>query len=66
MSGISSPQSAASTLNPLIACGGLTIFEVARAIHIARIRRPGIVTWINQFAGRPGPWKPAGLFAQKA
>ena len=42
-------------LNPLVASGGLTIFEIARAIHLTRIRRADIVTWINQFAVRPGP-----------
>ncbi len=42
-------------LNPLLASGGLTIYELARAIHLARIRRADIVTWINQFAGRPTP-----------
>lgn len=41
-------------LNPLVASGGLTIYEIARTIHLARIRRADIVTWINQFAARPG------------
>ena len=40
-------------LNPLVASGGLTIFEIARTIHLTRIRRADIVTWINQFAARP-------------
>lgn len=40
-------------LNPLVASGGLTIYEIARAIHLTRIRHAGVVTWINQFAGRP-------------
>lgn len=40
-------------LNPLLASGGLTIYEIARAIHLTRIRRYDIVTWINQFAAAP-------------
>ena len=40
-------------LNPLLASGGLTIHELARAIHLTGIRRAAIVTWINQFAARP-------------
>ena len=42
-------------LNPLLASGGLTIYELARAIHLTRIRRADIVFWINQFAGGPTP-----------
>ena len=39
-------------LNPLLASGGLTIYQIARAIHLTRIRRADIVNWINQFARR--------------
>ena len=42
-------------LNPLVASAGLTIYEIARAIHLTRIRHADIVTWINQFAARPTP-----------
>ena len=42
-------------LNPLVACGGLTVFEIARAVHLTRIRRAPIAFWINQFGRRPTP-----------
>ncbi len=40
-------------LNPLVGGAGLTIYEIARAIHLVRIRYAPVVRWINQFAARP-------------
>ena len=40
-------------LNRLLAYGGLTIYEIARAIHLSGIRRASVTHWINQFAIRP-------------
>ena len=34
--------------------GGISIYEIARALHATRTRRPDLVRWINQFAIRPG------------
>ena len=33
--------------------GGLSIYEVARAIHLSDVCRAEVVTWINQFAVPP-------------
>ena len=35
--------------------GGISLYEIARALHAARIRRPDLVRWINRFAVRPKP-----------
>lgn len=40
-------------LHRLIPRGGVSLYEVARAIHITGIRRGTVVSWINQFAVRP-------------
>lgn len=40
-------------LHQLFARGGISIYEIARAIHLSRTRRALVVNWINQFAGRP-------------
>lgn len=40
-------------LHRLIPRGAVSLYEVARAIHITEIRRSTVVSWINQFAVRP-------------
>ena len=40
-------------LNRLLASGGLSLYEIARAIHLADTRRALVTRWINQFAVRP-------------
>ncbi len=40
-------------LQRLPARGGVSIYEIARAIHITRVRWAIVVSWINQFAIRP-------------
>ena len=37
----------------LLARGGLSIYQVARAIHLSRARFGNVSAWINQFAARP-------------
>ena len=39
-------------LNRLLACGGLSLYEIARAIHLT-ISRSSVVRWVNQFAIGP-------------
>ena len=46
-------------LHRLIPRGGVSLYEVARAIHITGTRRGNIVSWINQFAVRPGECRTA-------
>ena len=41
-------------LRRLLARGAVSLYEVARAIHLSKIRRASVVSWINQFAVRPG------------
>ena len=33
--------------------GGISLYEMARALHLARSRRAALVRWINRFAVRP-------------
>lgn len=40
-------------LNRLLANGGLSLYEIARAIHLTGIRRISVTRWINQYAIRP-------------
>ena len=35
--------------------GGISLYEMARALHITRNRRNTFVRWINRFAVRPEP-----------
>ena len=35
--------------------GGISLYEIARALHATRTRRPDLVRWINRFAVRPNP-----------
>lgn len=35
--------------------GGVSLYEIARALHLTRVRRNPLVRWINQFAVRPVP-----------
>lgn len=37
----------------LLARGGLSIYQVARAIHLSHSRFGNVAAWINQFAARP-------------
>jgi len=37
----------------LLARGGLSIYQVARAIHLSHARFGNVAAWINQFAARP-------------
>ena len=39
--------------NRLLAYGGLSLYEIARAIHLTDTRRTSVTRWINQFALRP-------------
>ena len=34
--------------------GGISLYEMARALHATRIRRADLVRWVNRFARRPG------------
>ena len=43
----------AKNLVRLLARGGLSIYQVARAIHLSQARFGNVVAWINQFAARP-------------
>jgi len=40
-------------LKRLLSRGGLSVYEVARAMHLSDTCRPEVVTWINQFAVPP-------------
>ena len=42
-------------LNRLLAYGGLSLYEIARAIHLTKISRSSVGRWINQFAIPPTP-----------
>ena len=42
-----------SDLKRLLSRGGLSVYEIARAIHLSDTRRAEVVTWINQFGVRP-------------
>ena len=37
----------------LLSRGGLTVYEIARAMHLAGSRTPAKTHWVNQFAARP-------------
>ncbi len=39
--------------------GGISLYEIARALHATRTRRADLVRWINRFAVRPEPAKAA-------
>ena len=39
----------------LLSLGGLSIYQVARAVHLSQARFGNVVAWINQFAARPEP-----------
>ncbi len=41
-------------LHRLLPRGAVSLHEIARAIHITKIRRATIVSWINQFGCPPG------------
>ena len=41
-------------LKRLLSRAGLSVYEVARAIHLSDTCRAEVVTWINQFAVTPG------------
>ena len=41
-------------LKRLLSRGGLSVYEVARAIHLSKTHRADVVSWINQFAVQPG------------
>ena len=43
----------ASDLPRLFSRGGLSVYEVARALHFAGIKRAVVVDWINEFGQRP-------------
>ena len=36
-----------------MACGGVTIYELARAMHNCQATHPDAVGWINQWAENP-------------
>ena len=38
----------------LLLRGGLSLYEVARAIHLSQTLRPHIIAWLNNFGVRPG------------
>ena len=37
----------------LLSRGGLTVYEIARAMHLSGSRTPAKTHWVNQFAERP-------------
>ena len=41
-------------LKRLLSRGGLSVYEIARAIHLSQTRRADVVSWINQFGVKPG------------
>ena len=41
-------------LHRLLPRGAVSLHEIARAIHITKIRRATVVSWINQFGRPPG------------
>ena len=53
-------------LKRLLSRGGLSVYEVARAIHRSDTRRAEVVTWINQFAVPPGQQEEPGLLPEEA
>ena len=38
----------------LLSRGGLSVYEIARAIHLSGTHRPRVVAWMNQFGRKPG------------
>ena len=40
-------------LAPLLSRSGLSLYEIARAIHVSDTRRGQVVAWLNQFGVRP-------------
>lgn len=42
-----------SDLPGLLSRGGLSLYEVARAIHLSGTLRPRVIAWLNQFGARP-------------
>ena len=42
-----------SDLPGLLSRGGLSLYEVARAIHLSKTLRPRVIAWLNQFGSRP-------------
>ncbi|MDE0179642.1 MAG: hypothetical protein OXP36_13740 [Gammaproteobacteria bacterium] len=44
-------------LKRLLSRAGLSVYEIARAIHLSDTRRAEVVTWINQFAVPSGEQK---------
>ena len=41
-------------LKRLLSQAGLSVYEIARAIHLSETRRADVVSWINQFGGKLG------------
>ena len=37
----------------LLSSGGMSVYEVARAIHLCKTPRPKVIAWINLFGVRP-------------
>ncbi len=44
-----------SYLAELFSSSGLSLYEIARAIHVSDTRRGEVVAWLNQFGVRPEP-----------
>ncbi len=53
-------------LKRLLSRGGLSVYEVARAIHRSDTCRAEVVTWINQFAVPPSRQEDPGLLPEEA
>ena len=53
-------------LKRLFSRGGLSVYEVARAIHRSDTCRAEVVTWINQFAVPPSQKEDPGLLPEEA
>lgn len=53
-------------LKRLLSRGGLSVYEVARAIHRSDTCRAEVVTWINQFAVPPSRQHRQGLLPEEA
>ena len=51
-------------LKRLLSRGGLSVYEVARAIHLSDTSRNEVVTWINQFAVPPAEQEDHGILAK--
>ncbi len=45
--------------------GGMSVYEVARAIHLSRTLRPHVIAWINLFGQEPAPGRDREAFRRR-